>query len=137
MNNPNTEQSKEEQESATPSAVADPTPTSFEGWLEEGKESTNKVAVLHRMYSVLFPDRDVPAYSYIGKTVKRVGSPGRLCQLLWEAAAKRPVGDVLAYILATYKGGATAARHAVPDDGLAPDTRAALAAAFERITVHA
>jgi hypothetical protein len=90
----------EEQESAD----ADLTPHSFEDWLAAGQATGNKQAVLKRMHDTLFPDRDSPSYSYIGTAVKRVGGPGRLAQLLWQAAAQRPTGDVLAYIQATEKG---------------------------------
>lgn len=64
---------------------------------------TNKQAVLKWMHDTLFPDRDSPSYSYVGRMIKQVGGAGRLAQLLWEAAAKRPTGDVLAYIQATVK----------------------------------
>jgi len=92
---------KEDQESAD----ADPPPVSnFEDWLKAGQATTNKAAVLKEMHDTLFPDRESPSYSYIGTVSKRVGGPGRLAQLLWEAAAKRPTGDVLAYIQATNNG---------------------------------
>lgn len=92
-----------DQESAAPSPCDPLPPTSFEGWLQEGQAVTNKQAVLKWMHDTLFPDRDSPSYSYVGRMIKQVGGAGRLAQLLWEAAAKRPTGDVLAYIQATVK----------------------------------
>ncbi len=98
------EEEPTQEEGDQESAGADLTPRSFEDWLSAGQATSNKNAVLKRMHDTLFPDRESPAYSYIGTVVKRVGGPGRLAQLLWEAAAKRPTGDVLAYIQATVKG---------------------------------
>jgi hypothetical protein len=93
-----------EEEKEQESATADTTPRSFEDWLAAGQESANKNAVLRQMYTVLFSDRESPDYGYIGTVAKRVGGPGRLAQLLWQAASQRPTGDVLAYIQATVKG---------------------------------
>jgi len=120
-----------DQESAAPSPC-DTTPTSFEGWLRAGQETTNKNAVLKRMHDALYPDRESPSYSYIGKVAKAVGGPGRLAQLLWETAGKRPTGDVLAYILATVK---PKKRDATPD--VSTTLKDQINAAMRRTTANA
>jgi len=52
---------------------------------------------------VLYPNRDPPAYGYLGKVAKKVGGAGRLADLLWQHSTRPPTGDLLAYILAVAK----------------------------------
>ena len=56
------------------------------------------------MIEVLYPNRDLPAYGYLGKVAKQVGGAGRLADLLWQHSTRPPTGDLLAYILAVAKG---------------------------------
>lgn len=84
----------------------EPGPASFERWLEliqQPPNGSNAHAQLKRMHDTLFPKNDPPSFGRIGTSAKRVGGPGRLCQLLWEAAPKRPAGNVLDYVEATTK----------------------------------
>ena len=60
--------------------------------------------MLRQMCEVLYPNRDPPAYGYLGKVAKKVGGAGRLADLLWQHSTRPPTGDLLAYILAVAKG---------------------------------
>lgn len=97
------ENKTEEMPGATP-LVADATPTAFPGWLALIRSARNRVAVLVRMYTALFPDHDPPDYGYMGKAARAVGGASNLARLLWEASVRPPVGDVLAYVLQVHRG---------------------------------
>lgn len=79
------------------------TPTAFSGWVDLLRNGRNRNATLRRMYETLYPDHDPPEYSYLGRIARSVGGASRLAQLMWENAARPPVGDVLAYLLAIVK----------------------------------
>jgi len=81
-----------------------PDPQNLEDWLALlAKRGANKNAVLVRMHDTLFPGRDSPDYGYVGKAAKQVKGEGRLAVLMWQAAAARATGDVMAYCLAIHK----------------------------------
>lgn len=77
----------------------------FRELLEHLKTATNKAAVLAQIYRLCFGDADVPEYGYLGRAAKAVGGAGRLAELMWQATTKPPTGDVLAYLMASAKGG--------------------------------
>ncbi|RMG99246.1 MAG: hypothetical protein D6706_05800 [Chloroflexi bacterium] len=82
------------------------TPVNLEGWLKlinQPPPGSNVNAQLRRMCQVLYPENELPHFGRFGKLAKQVGGPARLAQLIWEAAGKRPVGDVLSYIEAAEK----------------------------------
>lgn len=79
------------------------TPTTFGGWIDLLRIGRNRNATLRRMFETLYPDHDPPEYSYLGRIARSVGGASRLAQLMWENAARPPVGDVLAYLLAIVK----------------------------------
>lgn len=74
------------------------TPETFAAWLERVRQSDNPVAALRRMIVVLYPGREVDDYGRIGQTMRRVGGPERLAQLLWETSTRPPVGSVLDFV---------------------------------------
>jgi hypothetical protein len=92
---------------ASPGGERDETqlvPSTFPEWYEAVRTSDNRPAMLRRMCEVLYPNRDPPGYSYLGKVAKKVGGYGRLTDLLWQHSTRPPTGDLLAYILAVAKG---------------------------------
>ena len=99
----------------------------FGGWLERVNESDNCTEELRQMHLALFPGRDPPTHGYIGTVAKRVGGPGRLAELMWQASSRPPTGDVLAYCQGMAKDGKRKAQ----SDDLAGD-HAAFLAAVER-----
>jgi hypothetical protein len=80
-------------------------PKTFQAWHRRITTSKNPNAKLREMIGVLFPGRSPPTYQYIGRVAKQVGGPGRLADLLWQAAARPPTGDLLRYCQAMTKGG--------------------------------
>jgi hypothetical protein len=87
---------------ATPAATAATaeTPVSLSGWNDKLRDSKNKQADLLLMFKTLFPDAvDTPDFGYVAKTARAVGGAGRLAELMWQAAARPPSGDVMAYCL--------------------------------------
>jgi hypothetical protein len=82
---------------------ADAPPTSFADWHKLVETQKNRQAVLRRMFVALYPGREPPEYSYLGKVARKVGGAGRLAEWLWLCSPKPPSGDVLAYIQAAAK----------------------------------
>lgn len=78
-------------------------PVTIDGWLDLVRKAKNKVAALSFMYKSLYPEHNVPGYSYIGKVAKGVGGAPRLAQLLWIACGYRPTGDVLRYVQSIHR----------------------------------
>jgi hypothetical protein len=79
-------------------------PVNLEGWHLQIQDSKNKPAALREMVETLYPTQaEYPDYGYLGKVARQVGGYGRLASLLWEFAAKKPAGDVLAYIQEVFK----------------------------------
>jgi hypothetical protein len=78
----------------------------FRELLEQLKtiEAKNRPVLLAQIYRLCFGEADVPSYGYLGKIAKEVGGAGRLAELMWQATAKPPTGDVLAYLRNTAKG---------------------------------
>jgi hypothetical protein len=72
-------------------------PTSFRGWLDRLRSNGNGPAVLVDMHAHLYPDRDPPSFSYVGRVGRKLGNE-RLAELLWQNSTRPPVGDVLAYV---------------------------------------
>jgi len=104
----NSIQPKEEVGATAPAATQ---PQNLEEWLALlAKPKANKAAVLVQMHDTLFPGRDSPSYGYVGKTAKQVKGEGRLAVLMWQAAAARATGDIMAYCQGIQKGGNNAKR---------------------------
>lgn len=109
---------------------ADPAPAvSFKDWIDmikgykdsRGRHSPN--VALAKMCVALY-GVDLPDFGKIGRVARAVGGPERLAQLLWENAARPPVGDVLDYIMAIKRNGKEVdAPEPLPED-LAPLAKA-------------
>lgn len=78
-------------------------PQSFEDWHQFVTDAKNQPAAAKTMIDSLFKGQDVP-FGRVGKTAQRVGGYGRLIDLLWQAAPRRPTGNVLDYVEAMAKG---------------------------------
>ena len=65
----------------------------------------NRPSALRFMCTKLYPGLDPPDFGYIGKTMKRVGGPGILCELLWRQNSFKPKGDLMAYLYEVWKNG--------------------------------
>jgi hypothetical protein len=89
-------------------------PKTFQAWHALVTTSKNPNAKLRWMIEVLFPGTPLPSYQYIGRAARQVGGPGRLADLLWQAAARPPTGDLLRYCQGMAKGGNGRAEE-VPD----------------------
>jgi len=105
------ENNREEKTCATdaPSADADtPVPTSpstFQEWQAEIRETKNRPALLRRMCEVLYPGLDPPTFGRIGTVARKVGGAGRLADLLWQCTPHPPTGDLMSYIEGVAKNG--------------------------------
>jgi len=97
-----TDTDTEEDKNVASGAVA---PTTFQDWANILQESKNRQSVLLSMFKELYPGRDSPSYSYIGKVARNVGGAGRLADLLWQNSTRPPTGNVLAYVQQVAKGG--------------------------------
>ena len=80
-------------------------PRTFQAWHGLVTTSKNPNARLREMVEALFPGSSPPDYGYIGRTARQVGGAGRLADLLWQAAAHPPTGDLLRYCQGMAKGG--------------------------------
>jgi len=77
-------------------------PTTFQEWqalIKTPPKSSNRTAVLMRMYKHLYPGLDPPSYSYVGSTSKKIGGAGRLADWMWQIHPHPPTGDLMAYII--------------------------------------
>ena len=80
------------------------TPTNFAEWKEILKETSNRPAVLRRMFETLYPDRESPDYGRFGQLARKAGGASVLALKMWEASTRPPVGCPLDYIEGTLKG---------------------------------
>ena len=78
---------------------AEQLPRSFEEWARwiENSPARSRGLVLHRMCQILYLNHKPPEVGYLCKVAKQVGGARRLAALLWEASARPPAGDLLAY----------------------------------------
>jgi hypothetical protein len=107
-NAPDTDTDTDTEQKKSPAGAAQATPIAFAAWqirLEQPKRGERKEGILREMFIALYPGRDAPDFSYIGRVAKIVGGHGRLAELLWQASTRPPTGDVLAYCLGIAKGG--------------------------------
>jgi len=75
------------------------TATSYEAWLTTVQEATNKPAALYQLAISLWPDFAWDGeYSRLGVMLKGCDA-GALVQLMWRAAANRPSGHPLDYVM--------------------------------------
>ena len=81
--------------------------TCFEDWQRDlsAADPKSRVALLAEMIRTLFKNPGEVDYGYVGKVARTVGGAGRLGQLLWEASARPPSGDILAYVQGMAKKG--------------------------------
>ncbi|MBN2561651.1 MAG: hypothetical protein JXQ75_12050, partial [Phycisphaerae bacterium] len=82
--------------------VQESDPSTYQEWaemLEHPRQyGSNRPAILRRMFEHLYPGKEPPTYSYVGRVAQGVGGAGRLAELLWQHSTRPPTGDVLAYI---------------------------------------
>jgi len=95
-------------EQDTPSGASAPQPVPFAEQVRllivEAQSAKNKPAALRKAFVALYGEqRDVPEFGYLMRTAGQVGGPARLVELMAQHAAQPPVGDVLAYIVASAK----------------------------------
>lgn len=125
-----------EEDTDTENANADapasppPTPTTFPEWHELVTTSSNPNATLRFMHETLYPGRTPPEYAVIGKTARTVGGAGRLADLMWQASARPPTGDVLRYCMGIARG------QKEPDKPPEPAGFAGIRAFQERMKQH-
>lgn len=73
-------------------------------WLWELlRDQKNKSATSAEIYRLTFGE-EPPEYGFLGRTAKAVGGWGRMIELFWQVATKRPSGDALEYVMKMGKG---------------------------------
>jgi len=114
--------------SAPAADAAPPVPSTFSGWQDAIRESTNRQATLRWMIETLYPGLSPPDYPYIGKVARKVGGAGRLADLLWQHSTRPPTGDLLAYIQGVAKHAPRNRRNGNGPAGLSEESKAIAAA---------
>lgn len=66
----------------------------------EDTPANKRVAKLMGIYVHCYGDKNLPDYGKLGAVAKKIGSAGRLAELLWLNTTKQITGDVLDYIMA-------------------------------------
>ena len=79
---------------------------SFQNWIDRLRtaKGNERATITLELFMALYPKHDRPAYGRLGGAAKQVGGWSRLAQLLWEAGARPPVGDVLDFVTKVAKG---------------------------------
>ena len=79
---------------------------SFQDWNDRlrAAKGNERATIMLELFMALYPKHDRPAYGRLGGAAKQIGGWSRLAQLLWEAGARPPVGDVLDFVTKVAKG---------------------------------